>query len=96
MKRLILVSDSALRNHFGTFGALCGESLLVARHTVNLVLSRYKRFRSYRQLTRVAFKALLVKLLTLVLHFFSARFEYLLTHVTTSGKFLIIALGTVE
>jgi hypothetical protein len=96
VKGLIFVSDSALRDDLHAFRALGGEMLLIAAHTVDLVLLGYEAFRADRVVAREAKEAVFVELLALVFHFFHSRLEYLSTLVTSGSKSLVVALATVE
>ena len=96
MKRLILVGDTALRNHLGALGTLGGEILLVARYTVDLVVLGYEALRAYCRITCEAQEAVLVELLTLVLHLLHAGLEDLRAFVTARGERLIVAFATVK
>jgi hypothetical protein len=93
---LILVGDAALRDHLGTLGALGGEVVLVAWHTVDLTVLGYEALAADGHVTREAEETVLVKLLSFVFHLFHARFENLSALVASSGERLIIALATVE
>lgn len=94
--RLIFVADTTLRDYFHAFGALGRKIILVTRHTINPVLLWYKAFGSDGSVTRIAQKARLVKLLSLVFHFFHAWLEYLRTFVASGRKRLIIAFAAVQ
>jgi hypothetical protein len=96
MKRLIFVAHAALRNNLGAFGAFGRVVLLVAGHTVDFVVLWYETLRADGQIARETEKAVLVKLLTLVFHFFHARLEYLRALVTARRERLVIALAAVE
>jgi hypothetical protein len=96
MKRLILVANATLWNNLSTFGAFRGIILLIARYTVDFIIFRYETLGANGQVTRKTEKAILMKLLSLVFHFFHARLEYLRTFVTTRRKRLIIAFTTIQ
>jgi hypothetical protein len=47
VKRLILIGDASLRNHLRTLGTLGGKILLVAAHTIDLVVLGYETLGAY-------------------------------------------------
>ena len=96
MIRLIFVGDAALRNDFGALGTLGSEVLLIARDAIGLVLLWYKALGANNAVAQKAREAVLVELLTLVLHLLHAGLEYLRALVTARRKRLIVTLAAVE
>lgn len=92
----VLVAHATRRDHFGALGALGRIRLLVARHAEDLVVLRYEALRADRRCACEAQEAILVELLTFVLHLFHAWLEDLGAFVTPRGESLIVALGTVK
>lgn len=92
----ILVAHAARRDHFGALGALGRVRLLVARHAEDLVVLRYEALRADWRCTCEAQEAVLVELLSFVLHLFHAWLEDLRALVTPRSESLIVALGTVK
>ena len=93
---LILVRDASLRYHLCTFGTFRGKIMFITWHTIDLAIFGYEAFGADGRIACKTKKTILVKLLTLVLHFLHARLEYLSAFVATRSKRLIVAFATIE
>lgn len=93
---LILVANSALRDHLGAFRTLGRIGLFITGHTEYLIIFWYEAFGANGRVARETEEAILVELLSLVFHFFHAGLEYLRALVASRRERLIVALATVE
>jgi len=94
--RLVLVRHAARGYHLLALGALGGEELLVTSDAVVLVVFGDEALSPQSFLAVVAGEAVLVPLLTFVLHFLGAWFEDLAASIASGGEFVSVAIAAVN
>jgi len=94
--RGVLVRDASLVDYPVTLETSLRILLLIAGHTDDLLITRYKTLASYWLQTDLTAEALLVPLLSLVLKLLHACLEESTTSVTPSSEVVVMAISAVE
>jgi len=91
---LVLVSYSSGRDHFLALAAPGGKLLLVALGAIDFFIFGNEALRADWRLAVGTAKTFVMPLLPLVLHLLHPRAEDLIATVASSGKRIVIAVGT--